>query len=995
MSKKYSELRFEEWIELSLLKKGYHHSFTHSNEQSHLYDRELCSIGNEVIEFIKSTQKSEYDKLHSQMDELTDKQILTTIDKFIKERGIIETLRNGIQTKGCKFELVYFQPKSTLNPEHQHLYSLNRFVVVRQLHYSTRNNNSIDMVIFLNGIPILTMELKNQMSGQNITNSQFQYQSREEKEPIFTFKRVLVHFCVDNDSVTMTTHLRGTKTKFLPYNRDIYNPNVEGDYKVNYLWNEILSPNSLLDIIDNFVLISKETELEWDGKKVVPKTNELLIFPRYHQLDLIRNLKTTIRTEGVGNNYLIQHTTGSGKSYSIGWLSHMLVSLYQKEGDTKRMFDTIIVVTDRKVLDNQLQQSVSKLGQVMGVVNPVDETSKQLIEFLEKGKDIIITTVQKFSVITDKISQLKSKTYGVIIDEVHSSHSGERNKHLKGTLSVKESVVEEGDETYGEVVEEDYEDMIEREIRSRGKQSHISFFGFTGTPKPKTLELFGRKDGSGFVPFHTYSMLQSIHEGFTLDVLNNYTTYKRYFKIIHKGEDKELPESKVKRELVNFADSHPETIRQKVTIILEHFIRNTSKTINGKGRGMVVVRSRKHCVLFFEEMSKQMKEMGLPYRCLVGFSGTIFHNGIENTESSLNKKVGMEGEDIPMGFKDPKFRILIVSNKFQTGYDEPLLQSMYVDKKLGGVQCVQTLSRLNRTTKGKDRTFVLDFVNETEEIFNSFQPYFTYTTLTEETEPDMLYGLVHEIEQYNLYTKQQLDDFCKLYFDKRTKHDNEEQFILNEVVERYREKLNEEEKETYKSKIQSFCRLYSYISQISSFGEIHWEKTYVFLMNLNKKLPKRDNDRLSLIDTVDLDSLRIQMIGTTQIGMVNEVGKVEPISGEGGGGKNMEEEKEYLSEIVKLINSVYGTEIKEDNKLTLTMIEDSLIQNQQLNKILKGNNSEGSKKDYFRDEVISCVSDVYSEKYELYNMLMSEKILPQLVSMLYEKVNRENGRFTK
>jgi type I restriction enzyme R subunit len=989
MSKKFTELRFEEWIEKSLLNNGYHRNFIHSNEFSHLYDKQLCLIGEEVLAFIKTTQNEEYAKLFSSFDELTDSHILKTIDKTIKERGIIYTLRNGINTKGCGFQLVYFQPKSTLNLTHHQLFSQNRFTVVRQLHYSQKNNNSIDMVIFLNGIPIITMELKNQLSGQDITNSENQYRNRDESEPIFSFKRVLVHFCVDNDKVSMSTQLRGFKTKFFPYNKGITNPNVEGDYRVEYLWNEILHPESVLDIIENFVLLSKEVDREWDNKKkmVIEKPFDVLIFPRYHQLELLRKLKTTIRKEGIGNYYLIQHTTGSGKSYSIGWLSHLLVSLYQKDGDTKRMFDTIIVVTDRKVLDKQLQDTVSKLEQTGGVVNPVDLNSKQLMDYLERGKDIIITTVQKFGVISETISKLKTKSFGVIIDEVHSSQSGETQKHLKKSLS-KGIINEEAEE---EEFERDYEDIIEDEIKSRGKQNHISFFGFTGTPKEKTLELFGRKDANGeFVSFHSYTMKQSIHEGFTLDVLKNYTTYKRYFKVLQSGEDKELPEGKVKKELVNYVDSHYETIRQKVSIILEHFINKTSKTIEGKGRGMVVVRSRKHCVLFHEEMVKQMKEKGLPYSCLVGYSGTIYHNGRENTETSLNSENGMVGGSIPNGLKDPRYRMLIVSNKFQTGFDEPFLQSMYVDKKLGGVQCVQTLSRLNRTTKGKTDTFVLDFVNETEEIVESFQKYYTTTVLTGETDPDKLYDMIYGIEEYNLYTKHQLDEFCKIFYSK-SKNDSEVQWVLNEVVDRFKERLNDEEKEEFKSQIQSFIRLYSYISQISNFSEVHWEKSFVFLMSLNKKLPKRDADRISILDSVDLDSFRIQKIGEHQLELENLVGDLPPPIYGGSKGTGIEE-KELLSQIIEKVNSIFGSDLKDDDKVTIKRVEDELFSNSELTKVLMGDNSEDVKFDYFKRKVKDNVIDIYSEKFDLYKMLMNDKVFPEFVSYLYQSVRDQHRK---
>jgi type I restriction enzyme R subunit len=984
--KKYNELEFEEWIEYSLKWNGYHRNFTHSKDFSHLYDRELCLIGEEVLGFIKSSQREDYDKLFTSMEELTDSHILKTIDKSIKDRGIIYTLRNGIDTKGCHFNLVYFQPKSSLNLTHHQLYSQNRFTVVRQLHYSKLNNNSIDMVIFLNGIPIITMELKNQLSGQNITNCENQYRSRDEREPIFTFKRVLVHFCVDNDKVSMCTQLMGSKTKFLPYNKGITNPNVEGDYRVEYLWNEILLPNSVLDIIENFVLLSKEEERFWDDKKkmVDKKYFDVLIFPRYHQLEVLRKLKSKIKEEGVGNNYLVQHTTGSGKSYSIGWLSHLLVSLYQKDGDTKRMFDTIIVVTDRKVLDKQLQDTVSKLEQTGGVVNPVELNSQQLMEFLEKGKDIIITTVQKFGVISDTISKLKTKSFGVIIDEVHSSQSGETQKHLKKSLS--KGIINEEEEDEGE--EKDFEDIIREEILSRGKQKHISFFGFTGTPKPKTLELFGRKGSDDkFHPFHYYTMKQSIHEGFTLDVLKHYTTYKRYFKVLQSGEDKELPEGKVKKELVNFVDSHSETIRQKVSIILEHFINHTSKKIEGKGRGMVVVRSRKHCVLFHEEMVKQMKERGLSYSCLVGFSGTILHNGRENSETSLNSDNGLVGGSIPDGLKDPRYRILIVSNKFQTGFDEPLLQSMYVDKKLGGVQCVQTLSRLNRTTGGKTDTFVLDFVNDTENIIESFQPYFTSTLLSEGTDPDKLYDMVYQIEEYNLYTKYQLDEFCRSFYSKKT-GTPEIQYHINEVVDRYNEKLNEEEKEEFKSKIQSFLRMYSYISQISNFTEVHWEKTFVFLTFLNKKLPKRDTGGVSILGSVDLESFRIQKIGESKLELEDMVSDLPPPVYGGSKGKE-EEEKELLSQIIQKMNDLFGSGLKEDDKVTVDMMREELLTSTDVSKVLNGDNSEDVKRDYFNRKVKDMIIDIYSDKFDLYKKLMNDQVFPQFVSYLYQSMGEQ------
>lgn len=969
MSKKLSEYRFEEWIEKSLISNGY------SSGDSKHYNKDLCLIIDDVIGFIKDTQPNEYDKLLIQFDSSTDQHLCKTINDTIQKRGIVETLRKGISTRGCSFDLVYFEPKSGMNKEHRTLFEKNRFVVVRQLYYSNRNRNSIDMVLFLNGIPIITMELKNQLTGQNIKNSEYQYRTdRDPKEPLLSFQRCFVHFCIDNDVVSMTTNLNGNKTRFLPYNKGISNPIVEGDYRTEYLWNDILSPISILDIVQNFLVVVEESDRDWDEKlgKVVEKKFKVLVFPRYHQLEVIRNLQNSIRKEGVGNNYLIQHTTGSGKSYSIGWLSHTLTSLFHNKEDKKRMFDTIIVITDRKVLDRQLQKTIKDLQQTDGVVNPVDINSKQLKEFLEKGKDIIITTIQKFPVISETISQLKGNTFGVIIDEVHSSQSGEGSKHLKKSLLIDEEE------------DMDYEDLIRQELESRGKQNHISFFGFTGTPKNKTMELFGRKTSDGrFLPFHSYTMKQSIHEGFTLDVLSNYTTYKRYFKV-HQKEDKddlELPEGKVKKELVNFVDSHPELIRQKVSIILDHFVNHTSKDLNGKGRSMVVVRSRKHCVLFHEEMVKQMKDMRLNYSCLVGFSGTIFHNGIENTEMSLNQSNGMIGTDIPSSLKDPRFRILIVSNKFQTGFDEPMLCSMYVDKKLGGVQCVQTLSRLNRTKSGKTETFILDFVNETQDIIDSFQPFYTTTELIGETDPDKLYDIEYKIETFQLFNHNDINSFCEEFY-KKTDTDEKLHPLIDQVVDKWRKLDSDEIRDEFKSTIQSFIRLYSYISQITSFSEIRWEKLYVYLRFLNKKLPKKEGDKITITDTIDLESLRLQYIGKNNLSLETKVGELEPITGEGS--KIIkEDEKELLSEIIKKVNEVFGIELKEDDKIDLLSVKKKTLENIELEEKMRGNNSFDDKKEEFISVVKDIVSNYYTDKMDFYKKVMDKRVFPMLIDGMF------------
>ena len=814
-AKNYLEQDFEEHIQECLVNSGY------SSSDPSTYDKTLCIIPSHLIGFIQTTQPKTLQKLELQYGSETETKLIKRVSSEIENRGVIDVLRKGVKDRGCDFHLVYFQPKSGLNPEHQDLYKQNQFSIVRQLKYSKTNEYSIDIGIFINGIPIVMMELKNTLTGQNFLDGEKQWKyDRDPKEPLFRFKRNLVYFSVGNEKVSMTTRVMGEKTRFLPYNKDIENPVNPKGHKTHYLWEEILQPDSVLDLIENFVHIREEKEKEYDPEKgkVVDKKKELLIFPRYHQLNVIRKLKRWVIKEGVGNNYLIQHTTGSGKSLSIGWLSYLLTSLYGKPTDTKGMFDSVIVVTDRKVLDKQIRNTIKQLEQTKGVVNPVDVNSKQLKEYLELGKSIIITTIQKFPVISEEISKLNSKTFGVIIDEVHSSQSGETSKHLKKSLS--KSVLDEFQEGEDRDDLTELDKLILDEIISRGRQPHISYFGFSGTPKNKTLEIFGRKNGQGhFIPFDVYSMRQSISENFTLDVLENYTTYERYFKLNKKiEEDKELPESRVKKMLVKYVDIHPHNISEKTNIILEHFINHTSKKISGKSRGMVVTRSRLHCVKFKLEFDKQMKKLNLPYGCLVGFSGTVYDKDShkEYTESSMNGFPERMTED---NFKDPKYRILIVNNKFQTGYDEPLLHTMYVDKRLQGLQCVQTLSRLNRTMSGKRDTFVLDFVNKPQIVQESFQPYYQGTFLEEETDPNKLYSIEQEIKKYGLFEEETVKKFIEKFYDDRVP-DEELQPILDYVVEDWN-KLEENEREDFRHQIQSFIRLYGYISQIITFKDAY------------------------------------------------------------------------------------------------------------------------------------------------------------------------------
>ena len=978
-----TEKKFEDHIESHLLKSGYDKLTTDS------YNKELCLVESKVKGFIMDTQPKIYKKLQLQYGDDTDSKLSKRISSEIEKRGVIDVLRNGVKDRGCHFELVYFEPKSGLNPEHQDLYKQNTFTVIRQLKYSKQNENSIDMGIFINGIPIIMMELKNSLTGQTHDDGIKQWkQDRDPREPLFLFKRNLIYLSVGNEKVYFSTRLLKNKTYFLPFNKGIDNPVNPDGFQTHYLWEDTLQPNNLLDLIENYVHIRIETEKDYDTKiqKVVEKEEEILIFPRYHQLNVVKRLKKSVIDEGVGNNYLIEHTTGSGKSLTIGWLSHLLSSLYQSSSDTKRMFDSIIVVTDRRVLDKQIRNTIKQLEQTTGVVCPVDVDSQQLKLFLEQGKSIIVTTVQKFPVISKSISQLKSKSFGVVIDEVHSSQSGETSKHLKKSLS--KSVLEEYQEGEDKDDLTDVDKWILDEIVNRGRQKHISYFGFTGTPKNKTLEIFGRKDEHGqFRPFDLYSMRQSIGEGFTIDVLKNYTTYKRFFNL-HKTikEDKILPESRVKSMLVNWVDIQPHTISEKTKMILDYFVNHTSKKISGKGRGMVVTRSRLHCVKYKLEFDKLMKEMGLPYSSLVGFSGTVHDKDTKQdyTESSMNGFSDRFTED---NLKHPEYRILIVNNKYQTGFDEPLLHTMFVDKKLSGLQCVQTLSRLNRTKRGKTDTFVMDFVNEPDMIQDSFQPYYQGTILLEGTDPNKLYTIEQEIKKYNLFTDSTVDSFVETFYDESIPLEHL-QGILDFIVEDWKE-LKEEQREQFRSNIQSFIRLYGYITQIITFKDIGLEKLYIFIRFLNKKLPKRDREKLTdIVSSVNLEYFRIEQKSEGQIYLNKMDGELTPLSDNGSKGVE-DEPMDYLSNIIQILNESYGSEFTDEDKVNVEKLIDGLSQNEELKQVYSNDNTDSNRKYVFERVFDSLLQGLVDDSLDFYKKISEPRRNRYLKDRLFDNYKKD------
>ena len=973
----YKEINFEEHIEQHLNQSDYR------SLQPTDYDKYFCLIPDEVLQFIRTTQLKAYQRLERQYGEDTPQKLTLRISNQVASRGVLDVLRKGVKDRGCSFDLTYFQPSSGMNPDHQRLYAQNRFTLIRQLHYSQKNEKSVDMVLFLNGLPLVTMELKNSLTGQVVADAEKQYRTdRDPREPLFQFKRCLVHFAVGNEKVSMTTRLQGGGTRFFPFNKDIENPVNPDGHKTAYLWEDILQPDNLMELIDNFIHEQEVTEKVYDpnlgGVKDVK--HRVLVFPRYHQLDVIRRLKEAIVAEGVGHNYLIQHTTGSGKSNSIAWLAHLLTHLYRSPSDTNRIFDSVIVVTDRRLLDKQLRETIKQVEQVDGVVHAVDKTSAQLRGFLESGKDIIISTIQKFSVIAETIGALKSKTFAVIVDEVHSSQSGESAKNLKVSLSKGIPTEMEDDE---DVEVSDMDARIIEEMERRRMQDHISYFGFSGTPKNKTLELFGRKDEDGkFVPFDVYSMRQSISEGFTLDVLQNYTTFRRYFELLKSvPEDKSYEKRQTLRMLTDYVDLQHHSIETKTGIILEHFIEQTAKTIEGEGRAMLVTSSRLHCVRYKLEFDKQMREMNLPYGCLVAFSGTVHDtdNAQDYTENGMNDLP--PSASIADTFKSPRYRILIVANKFQTGFDEPMLQTMYVDKRLDGLQCVQTLSRLNRVATGKTDTLVLDFVNEPDQVQEAFQQYYQTTTLAEETDPNRLYNLQNQLDGFELYDADTINQFCRIFYE-LSRPDELLQGILDTVVERW-SGLEMSKREEFRSTLQSYIRLYGYISQLITFTDVALEKLYVFGRSLNKKLPKREHpDLQDVLASVDLDSFRVQRThDSLQLSLEPEDSEVEGI---GSGVHTVRDpEQDFLSNIIQALNEAYQTDFTVEDKVDIETIHRKVHENEELRQVIMGDNTETNKKYKFNQVIDEILLDFVNNKLELYTKLSKSQINADLKQHLY------------
>ncbi|MFO0737562.1 MAG: type I restriction endonuclease [Labilithrix sp.] len=909
---KTKELHFEDAIQHDLLSdRGW------AKGAAADFDRKTALVAKDLFAFVQDTQTATWNDLKKHHQAGLESAVLDTLVKALESRGTIDVLRHGFKFFGKKIDCAYFKPAHGMNPDILAKYEKNRLVVTRQVRFVEDGDESVDLVLFVNGFPVATAELKNPLTNQTVQDAIKQYRNRDPRHALFQFKRrALVHFAVDPDLVYMTTKLAGADTVFLPFNRGnsggAGNPEHPSGYRTGYLWQEIWQRDSFLDILGRFLHLSVE-EKKVQGKTV---TKESIVFPRYHQLDVVRKLDAAARKDGAGKSYLIQHSAGSGKSNSLSWLAHRLASLHDDKD--QRVYDSVVVITDRRVLDQQLQENIYQFEHKQGVVQKIDENSQQLADAIASGTPIIITTLQKFPFVTEKIGKLPNRRYALIVDEAHSSQTGEAARQMKEVLAAKsldDAEKEEGDD------EEDSEDRLLKVMQSRGKQKNLSFFAFTATPKAKTLEVFGERDSEGKPkPFHLYSMRQAIEEGFILDVLKNYTTYRAFYRLVKSVEDDpKVNKKKATSELARFMSLHPHNIAQKTQVMVEHFRQKVRHKMGGKAKAMVVTSSRLHAVRYKQAFDKYISEQGYDIGVLVAFSGVVKDPDVEDvelTEVGMNK--GIKEKELPEKFDSDQFQVLLVANKYQTGFDQPLLHTMYVDKRLSGVQAVQTLSRLNRTTAGKEDTFILDFVNDADEIQRSFQPYYEQTVVADTADPNQLYDLQHRLEGMQVFWAAEVDAFCKHFYapkERQTVADQAEMYrALGPAVDRFKA-LDEEKQDEFRNALTGYVRLYSFLSQVMPFADEDLEKLYSFARFLELKLPRDEKKApLALDGEVALKYYRLDKINEGSI--VLSLAEPVPLRGPTEvGTRKAKDEEVALSEIIEVLNDRFGTEFSEGNAL--------------------------------------------------------------------------------
>lgn len=963
------------------------------------FSKDLALDKTAALDFVRSSQPRAFEKLQQYYKEETEIKFIQRLFKELDLRGTLDVLRHGITDSGVKFKLAYFKPDSGLNPDTLTQYNYNKLYVTRQVYFSEKNRKSIDLVLSINGLPVATIELKNHFTGQRVEEAMEQYKtSRDPKELLFQFKkRALVHFTLDPDEVYFTTRLDSGSTRFFPFNKGYKNaagnPPARdyASYRTTYFWEEILEKDSWLEIIGRFMHLQKD-EYRVDGKKY---WKESLLFPRYHQVDVVRKLTADAKTEGPGLNYLVQHSAGSGKSNSIAWLAYRLSSLYDDK-DTKT-FDSVLVITDRNVLDQQLQNTIYQFEHKQGVVQRIDQDSEQLALAIKSGTNIVITTLQKFPFALKHLAEVPDRKYAVIIDEAHSSQGGKASRKMTEALAGKNLTLEQQEQAENDIenTEPDDDDAVREAIEKGGPQPNISFFAFTATPKAKTLEVFGRKDTEGKPkPFHLYSMRQAIEEGFILDVLKNYTSYKEYYQF-NKAitDDPELNKKKASKAIGRFASLHPVSLAQKTEVMIEHFRQVTMKKIGGKAKAMVVTSSRKHALRYYMEFKEYIKEKGYDdgpnkIRALVAFSGSLiddlFPGGI--TEAQLN---GFGERELPEKFSTAEYQVLLVADKYQTGFDQPLLHTMYVDKKLSGVKAVQTLSRLNRTHPGKEDTFILDFANDRETIVDSFQPYYELTTMNQTTDPNHLYDLKSRTDTASVYYQSEIDAFAKIFYKPGNTSFRDQGKLygyIDPAVDRYKALDSEEKQDEFRNALTSFVRLYSFLCQILPFQDVGLEKLYSFGRFLLSKLPRTDyTERLKLDNEVALEYYRLQKIaeGDLVLQVQGEHG-LDPVTE--AGIKREKEEKDKLSNIIRLLNDRFGTDFTDADKLYFEQLEQALYQNEEL-KMRAENNPIENFRYAFEEIFVQTLIERMDANQEIFEKIMeNNEFKTEVKSWLTQKI---------
>ena len=983
-----NEKQFESDIEAALLSPagGY-------VKGTDTYNATLGLYVDTLINFVRKTQPKEWTRFENFNKSDTVKKFCAAFNNACDTSGLVSVLRHGFKHRGINFRVCYFKPESSLNQTAVAQYAKNHVACYRQWHYSADSNKSVDMVLVLNGIPVFAFELKNHYTGQNVDNAKQQWiYDRDPREICFQFnKRILGYFAVDHLEVCMATKLAGKDTYFLPFNQGSNgagrdggkgNPANADGYPTAYLWEHVLQKDSMIDILQKFIHLN----------------DKRLIFPRYHQLDVVRKIIADVTEHGAGRNYLIQHSAGSGKSNSIAWTAYRLASLH--DSDNNAIFSSVIVVTDRTVLDAQLQETISSFDHTLGTVETISENknSRDLRDAINAGSRIIVTTLQKFPVIYQEVDNTAGKNFAIIVDEAHSSQTGSSALKLKAALADTAEALREYAEIEGKAEEDiDPTDKLVNEMIIHGKHKNLSFFAFTATPKPTTLEMFGteHEDGS-FHPFHIYSMRQAIEEGFILDVLQNYMTYETCFKIAKTIDDNpEVPSSRAAKIIRKFEELHPYNISRKAEIIVETFLETTRHKIGGRGKMMVVTSSRLAAVKYFHECKRYIKEQG--YRdigVLVAFSGSVQDGDAEYTETKLN--VRNDGSHIAESQTKAEFHenfhILIVAEKYQTGFDEPLLHTMIVDKKLRGVKAVQTLSRLNRTCQGKDDTFILDFINSQEDIQEAFQPFYQETMLEQEIDTDRIYQVQKNLRGYCVYSDEDINAFSGEYF-RRGKQDSKSMGrmtgILKPVADRYN-KLSSDERYVFRRQCRNLVKWYGYVAQIVRMFDEDLHREYIFLSYLLKLIPTESTQMIDLEGKLQLEYYKLQKTFEGAITLKDEIGAYTTA---GAAGSSKSEKKQLLDEIIEKINEQYKGKFTEADKLIVKTLWSKLMSNDKLKNFAKTNAPIIFKESTFPQEFGKVAMDSYTESQEAYANLFEDRakynaVMNALGSIIYREIRR-------